>query len=386
MYPSISDLIYDLSGLHIPMGIQTFGFFMMLAFLFAAYSSSIELKRKEKQGLLHPAKKKILNGKPVSNPDIVMNALWGFIAGYKLLYVVLNYTACSNDPQGMIFSPAGNLAGGVAGAIIAAYLKYREQARNKGRNPEWAEEEMHPYQLTGNIAVIAALSGIIGAKLFHNLENLNEFMSDPLGALLSFSGLTFYGGLIMASVAVLYYTRKNNIPSLHMVDAAAPGLMLAYGIGRIGCQLAGDGDWGINNVLPKPSWMSFLPDWVWAFRYPHNVISEGIPVPGCEGKHCMMLEHPVFPTPLYESVACILLFFLLWSLRKKINTPGVLFCVYLMLNGAERFLIEKIRINNVYHLGSMQVTQAEIISSLLLIAGAAGTWYFMAGARRKAQL
>src|SRR6185369_7671159 len=104
-------------------------------------------------------------------------------------------------------------------------------------------------------------------------------------------------------------------------------------------------DWGIPNTAPKPSGLSFLPDWFWSYRYPHNVINEGIPIPGCVGHHCSMLELPVFPTPLYESITCILLFFFLWSIRKKISSAGVLFSIYLLLNGLERFAIETIRVN-----------------------------------------
>ena len=96
-----------------------------------------------------------------------------------------------------------------------------------------------------------------------------------------------------------------------MCDVAAPGLMLSYGIGRIGCHLSGDGDWGIENVLSKPNWFIF-PDWMWAYTYPHNVIGEGVHIEGCVGKHCSELIPPVFPTPFYEAVACFILFFVLF--------------------------------------------------------------------------
>ena len=89
-------------------------------------------------------------------------------------------------------------------------------------------------------------------KLFHNLENIGEFIADPMGQLMAFSGLTFYGGLIAGAFAVIWYGRKYNIKPLNLADAAAPGLMLAYGVGRIGCQLSGDGDWGVTNLTTKP--------------------------------------------------------------------------------------------------------------------------------------
>ena len=146
--------------------------------------------------------------------------------------------------------------------------------------------------------------------------------------------------------------------------------------GRVGCHTSGDGDWGIVNEAPKPDWMSFLPDWTWTFSYPHNVINEGIPIPGCEGSHCSMLDPGVFPTPFYESLMCLGLFLVLWTIRKKMGYPGVLFCVYLIFNGIERFSIEKIRVNAVYQMFGTEITQAEIISVCLVIVGIVGILIF----------
>jgi prolipoprotein diacylglyceryltransferase len=195
---------------------------------------------------------------------------------------------------------------------------------------------------------------------------------DPVEALLSFSGLTMYGGLIVGAITVMRYGKKMGIHPLVLSDATAPGLMLAYGTGRLGCQLSGDGDWGIVNQLQKPGWLSWAPDWVWAYNYPNNVVNDGIPIPGCEGPHCYMLPDAVFPTPLYEAVTCILLFFVLWSLRKKLKQTGQIFFLYLLLNGVERFFIEKIRVNNKFDLLGMQVTQAEVIATLLMLGGVVG--------------
>jgi phosphatidylglycerol---prolipoprotein diacylglyceryl transferase len=220
--------------------------------------------------------------------------------------------------------------------------------------------------------MVAAVSGLLGAKIFHNLEYPQDLIDDPVDALLSFSGLTMYGGLIVGAIATIWYGRKHGIPALVLCDATAAGLMLAYGFGRIGCQVAGDGDWGIVNTAPMPSWMSFLPDWFWSYTYPHNVINEGIPIPGCIGKHCYMLEQPVYPTPLYESIICIAFFFILWSVRKNFTVPGKFFSLYLLLNGFERFAIESIRVNSKYHLGGISFTQAQLISLLLIITGIAG--------------
>jgi len=372
MYATISDLLKDIFGFNLPLPIQTFGFFMALSFGGAYYTTNSELKRKEGLGLMHAFQKKVTINKPISQSDYIINIILGGLIGYKILEMIFDYDALVQNPQEFILSTKGNILGLIAGAGIAFYFKKKEADELKGKEQKEIIETIHPYQLMGNVVGIAAIAGVLGAKIFHNLENLDDFFRDPIDALLSFSGLTFYGGLIVAAFAVLRYTRKNNVPSIHMIDAAAPGLMLAYGMGRVGCQMAGDGDWGINNLAPKPNWMSAFPDWMWSFRYPNNVVSEGIPIPNCVGNHCNMLEFPVFPTPFYESVVCIALFFVLWFLRKKITLPGLLFCVYLMLNGVERFFIEKIRINTTYTIFEHHITQAEIISTLLFLGGLIG--------------
>ena len=147
--------------------------------------------------------------------------------------------------------------------------------------------------------------------------------------------------------------------------------MLAYGVGRIGCQMSGDGDWGIENLSPKPEWMSFLPDWMWSYNFPNNVINAGVPIEGCTGKFCMQLANPVWPTAFYETVMSIIIFGILWSIRKHIKIPGLLFFIYLVFNGVERFFIEKIRINTEYNIFG-GITQAEIISFCLVLIGSLG--------------
>jgi phosphatidylglycerol:prolipoprotein diacylglycerol transferase len=372
MYPTISDLLRDLTGINIPLPIQSFGFFVALSFILGAWAMAMDLKRKEEDGLLKSVEKQIMKGAPATYSELIITALTAFILGYKILFIFMEYREFADNPQGLLLSLKGSFIGGFLSAAIFTYLKYSEKEKEKLQTPVLETVKIRPHELMGNITLISALSGIIGAKIFHNLENLNEFIEDPMGALLSFSGLTFYGGLIFGTIAVLWYGKKNGIHWKHMVDASAPGLMLAYGIGRIGCQVAGDGDWGIVNTLPQPSWLSFLPSWTWSYQYPHNVIGEGIPISDCFGKHCYYLEHPVYPTPLYEAVIGIGLFFLLWNLRKRIKIPGMLFSVYLLLNGIERFFIEKIRVNTFYHIFGYSITQAEIISFALIIAGITG--------------
>ncbi|MFH0893689.1 MAG: prolipoprotein diacylglyceryl transferase family protein, partial [Bacteroidota bacterium] len=376
MYPTISDLLYDWFGVMIPLPIQSFGFMMAVAFIFAAIILYLELKRKHQEGLIPATTRKVLVGTPAKPTEMILSGLFWFVVGFKLVGGIVDYDLFSDNPQDYVLSMQGHLFGGLIVGGVAAYMRYREKEKARLKVPEWKEETVLPQDITGNIVLIAAGFGILGAKLFHNLENLDELMRDPVDALLSFSGLTFYGGLIFAAIAVLYYGKKKNVDWRHMIDAAAPALILAYGIGRIGCQLAGDGDWGIVNVAAKPDWLAFLPDWMWSFNYPHNVLNEGIPIPGCEGKHCMMLAQPVYPTPVYETFMCLLIFAGLWFSRKRIKTPGLMFSIYLVFNGIERFFIEQIRVNTTYNISGRLITQAEIISVALFLLGCIGIWYF----------
>ena len=377
MYPNLYYLFKDLFGIDLKFlqVFQSFGVMVAISFLFAAYFFSKDLQRKEKEGLISSGDRKYLKGEPPKISDIVFSALFGFVLFYKLGFISLNFSAFEGDTQGFILSMEGNLWVGLAGAALLGWMRYREIKKAQLDKPVWVTEKTHPFQHVPNMTLIAAVAGILGAKIFHNLENMDEFLKDPVGSLISFSGLTMYGGLILASFSVIYYANKNGIKIPHLIDACAPSLMLAYGVGRLGCQIAGDGDWGIDNLAAKPSWF-VLPDWAWAYSYPHNVNNVGIPIADCQGKFCSMLENPVFPTPLYESMACIALFFVLWSLRKRITTPGILFSLYLILNGVERFFIELVRVNNTYNIFGKHITQAEIIAVVLMILGSCGIFYF----------
>jgi phosphatidylglycerol---prolipoprotein diacylglyceryl transferase len=370
-YPTLSDFILHTTGIDIPLPVFSFGFFVALGFLAAAMILSSELQRKEKLGWINPFEKEILVGAPATAAELILNGLLGFVLGYKLLDIVLNYSTFSQNPQEALLSLNGNFLGGIAGAALLAYLKYREKEQQKLDTPKTEKITVHPHELTGDITLWAAVGGISGAKVFYLFEtpgNFQEFLSDPFGSF--FGGLTIYGGLIGGALAVFLFVRTKGIRFIHVADSVAPGLLLAYGIGRMGCQVSGDGDWGIVNLADKPSW---IPQWLWAQTYPHNIINEGIKIPGCIEKHCYVLEQPVFPTPLYETTMAVILCGILWSVRKKITWPGFMFSAYLLLNGIERLFIEQYRVNTKLEwLSGINATQAEVIAVLFMLAGAAG--------------
>ncbi|MFM7218031.1 MAG: prolipoprotein diacylglyceryl transferase [Bacteroidota bacterium] len=376
MYPGLSDLLNDLFGTHFSIHFPpTFGSLVAVSFLLAAWTLKKELLRKEKTGLLNGKAINITKGGPIDYTDIGWNFVFGLLLGSKIVLAIQSGNEFFRDPQGAILSTKGNWGAGFLFGILTAYMKYREYASEQKKGLRKETQTLFPSDRIMEFTMMAALGGLIGAKIFHLLEYWDDFIADPIGSFFSGSGLTMYGGLIVGAAAVLWFARKNGVSLLHLCDAAAPGLMLAYGSGRIGCQLAGDGDWGITNTASKPDWLSFLPDWCWSYTYPHNVVNDGIPIPGCDGRYCSELALPVFPTPLYEAIACIALFFLLWSVRQKLITPGRMFSLYLILNGFERFLIELIRVNSKYHVAGISFTQAQLISLLLILTGTAG-WYF----------
>lgn len=218
-----------------------------------------------------------------------------------------------------------------------------------------------PAQTHGTVwdmAIVSTFAGIIGARVFDILDNADRFLADPLSMILTRTGFSIYGGLCFGILAGMIFVKRRSIPVIPMLDATAPSIMLGYGIGRLGCQISGDGDWGIAaNMSLKPSW---LPDWLWAQTYDGNIAGVIITPPG------------VYPTPIYEIGMAIALAWVLWLTRFHKHRPGYLFSVFLLFAGFERILIEKIRVNVRYDVLGTYVTQAEAISFLLIIAGLGG--------------
>jgi prolipoprotein diacylglyceryl transferase len=326
----------------------------------------------------------VMVGQPATLMELALNFLLGFLLGYKILALFLLKNSATEDPQAFIFSTMGSWPAGIGLGVLFAGLKWWEKRKRQLPKPEIRTVRIWPHDRVGEITIIALVFGLLGAKLFDIFENWSDFLKRPSSYIFSPSGLTFYGGLICAALAIWWYAKKHKIAFWHLNDAMAPTMMLAYSLGRIGCHVAGDGDWGIPNTSPKP--FNWIPDWMWAYTYPHNVNEEGIKIPGCiDVKYCNELPVGVYPTAFYEVVICFILFLVIWSLRKKFRIPGTLFAFYLILNGLERFFIEKIRVNVRLNIFGLKPTQAEVISSLLIISGII-LWVYLtrkASAQRK---
>ena len=197
-------------------------------------------------------------------------------------------------------------------------------------------------ELAYKLLIVVIPSAIIGAKLFHIFENFSEFLSAPSAMIFSGAGLSVYGGFVLSFISAMVVIKKNNEGILKIFDATSPAMALGYAIGRLGCHASGDGCYGI----PTDSFLGMA--------YPNGIVP---------------ITVNVFPTPLFESFASLIFFLVLMRLRKKEMKTGILFFIYLIMNGAARFSIEFIRLNPVTSIG---LTQAQIVAACFITTGIAG--------------
>jgi phosphatidylglycerol---prolipoprotein diacylglyceryl transferase len=230
---------------------------------------------------------------------------------------------------GIMFALAFLGAGAVCGR------RYKEL----GKPADWAYE----------MIFAALVGGIIGARVYYLAQNWSDVSDDFLGNLFSGAGLVWYGGALGGALAVFIWAWRRKFLTLALLDLAAAPLALGYAIGRIGCQLSGDGDYGKASDLP------------WAMSYPDGTVPT---------------DDRVHPTPIYESISMALIAWVLWNLRDRF-APGLLFALYLVLSGLERFLVEFLRRNDEVWLG---LTVPQIESLVLILIG--GAWFALASRRR----
>ncbi len=263
----------------------------------------------------------------------------------------------------------------VAAAMVAAYYVLRADMARRGL----AAKDTSTAEM---FVAVPALVGIVGAKVYHVLETPRELFADPVGQIFSRYGLAWFGGLIAGFAAFVWLARRFKFPLLEIFDAGSAAAALGYGVGRIGCLLSGDGDYGVPTSLP------------WGMSFPNGL------VPTTQRVH---------PTPIYELIAACVIAWILWrlgwvqatkigsvgpgistvrmplatsrvflklplrfffSLKERLNA-GSVFAVYLILTGVARFLVEFIRINPRSFFG---LTNAQAASVVSVIAGVALWW------------
>ena len=216
--------------------------------------------------------------------------------------------------------------------FLACGFVVARRLRELGKPVDWSYE----------IVFAALIGGIVGARLYYLIQNYSQVKNDLVGSIFSGTGLVWYGGAIGGAIGVIGWMRFRHVLELRMLDMCATALALGYAIGRIGCQVSGDGDYGVASSLP------------WAMGYPHGTVPTP---PGVT----------VQPTPIYETVTMCLVAYLLWWLRDRVR-PGVVFALYLVLSGLERFLVEFVRRNTEVLAG---LTAPQLESLGLLVIGAA---------------
>ena len=223
-------------------------------------------------------------------------------------------------------------------AFIAAGALAWRRLEEIGKPGDWAYEGLFA----------ALIGGLVGARTDYVIQNYDAVKDDLFANVFTGAGLVWFGGLVGGAIAVCLWARYRNFLGLTLLDVAAPSLALGQAIGRIGCQLSGDGDYG-------QAW-----DGPWAMAYPD----------GTEPT-----DEPVHPTPVYETLTLGLIAIVLWRLRFRL-TNGLLFALYLVLAGTGRFLVEFIRLNDEVALG---LTQAQLISLGMILVG--GVWLLLAARR-----
>jgi len=250
--------------------------------------------------------------------------------------------------------------------VAAAFLvSLRVAAREIQRLHEAGRITPAPGGIPGELTVIVALAGFVGARVFHILEHRQEFVADPWSMIFSRSGFSMLGGVVFGVITGAIHVRRRGLPVRAVCDGVAPAAMLGYALGRIGCQISGDGDWGFAaDMSLKPGW---LPAWLWAQTYDNNIVGVAIPPPG------------VYPTPVYETLLGLAAFGLLWLARKHPYRTGWLFALYLLLSGTERFFIELIRVNPHLQVFGVAASQAQIVSVVLIVLGMFGLVLSMRG-------
>ena len=233
--------------------------------------------------------------------------------------------------------------------FLAADYVIRLECVRRGYDPEYSS----------SIVIAAAVIGLVGSRLYAILDDLPAYLADPKTMIFSGSGFVFYGGMIGGILGAYLVSRWYRIGFAATMDMAAPALAIGQAIGRIGCQLAGDGDWGLPSTMP------------WAMAYPRAIVGWNSETVLKLDEHYRLVSGyfpgvRVHPAPVYETILYLGVFTILWSMRKTSYPPGRLIYWYLVLAGGARFFVEFVRINpRVFYMFS----EAQLIAFAMVVVG-----------------
>jgi phosphatidylglycerol:prolipoprotein diacylglycerol transferase len=228
--------------------------------------------------------------------------------------------------------------------LTAGHLLGRELGR-KGMDPD----------LASSMVLWAAIGGLAGSRLLSIVDDWQGFIARPLSFIFTGAGFVFYGGLLGGFLTVTLVIRRHRLSWLRVADAIAPGLAIGHAIGRVGCQLAGDGDWWTPTTLP------------WGMRFPNAIIGWDAWV----RENGLPADVRVHPAPVYETLGYGLVFAILWSMRKKAHPDGTVLYWYLVLSATVRFFIEFVRVNPRIAFG---LSEAQWISLALIAIASVLLW------------
>jgi phosphatidylglycerol:prolipoprotein diacylglycerol transferase len=233
--------------------------------------------------------------------------------------------------------------------FLAADYVIRLECVRRGLDPEYSS----------SIVIAAAVAGLIGSRVYAILDDLPTYLADPKSMIFSGSGFVFYGGMIGGLLGAYLVSRWYRIGLGVTMDMCGPALAIGQAIGRIGCQLSGDGDWGLPSTLP------------WAMSYPKAIVGWNSDTVLKLDEHYRLVSGyfpgvRVHPAPIYETILYVAVFTILWSMRKTSHPAGRIMYWYLLLGGAARFIVEFWRINpRVFYM----LSEAQLIAIGMMVIG-----------------
>lgn len=233
--------------------------------------------------------------------------------------------------------------------FLAADYVIRLECKRRGFDPEYSS----------SIVITAAITGIVGSRIYAILDDLPTYLADPKSMIFSGSGFVFYGGMIGGILGAYLVSRRYRISFAVTMDMCGPALAIGQAIGRLGCQLSGDGDWGLPSTLP------------WAMAYPKAIVGWNSETVLKLDEHYRLVSGyfpgvRVHPAPVYETILYLGVFAILWSMRRR-APEGHLIYWYLVLGGAARFIVEFVRINPRVFYG---LSEAQLIAVAMMVLGA----------------